>query len=556
MFFVVATCSLLLLFNRCMFDDAESLYDGPAIISSLKVYGMVNDENGDPIAEVRIKTENAMGQEIQTNTDSLGFFMFEQVRARNNRIVLEADKEGYFHKSFATSSPKNDAKVRFVMNEKTMTTMSASTDNSVVVSERATVHFEANSLVTESGTPYQGEVQVAYTYANPQSPVFSLLMQGGDLRGINSNQQEQHLISYGALAIELTGNSGEPLNLAPGQTATIEMTVSDEQLGNAPATIPLWYFDDEKNVWKEEGYATLQGNKYIGQVSHFTWWNCDDITSPNTFVTGKVVDCNNNPMVGIAVSVGPLVVYTNADGVYISNVASGLTFEVVVSPILNGGISSLPILVSGVPEGTTMTLQDLYIPCAAIISGTVNKCAGQNVFVKINVLGFWSDVKPINDNFSLIVNTGTNYTLTFKVSNPQYSSTYHFNVPSLGPEQNYTLPSVIQAGCPTIVSGKLIDCSDNPVSGQITVAWDGNSVYIPVFSNGLFNFNVPSGASLSINARHTYPGSFLETLSTFVQTASDSEPNIVPPFQFSCPSNINGTVTTCSGTPITTTVKL
>ena len=166
--FVVATISLLLLFNRCMFNDADSLYDGPAFISSLKVYGMVNDINGNPIENVRINTENATGQEIYTYTDSLGFFSFDQVRARDNRIVLEADKEGYFHKSFATSSPKNDAKVRFVMNEKTMTTMSASTNNSVVVSEKATVHFEANSLVTESGTPYQGEVQVAYTYADPQ----------------------------------------------------------------------------------------------------------------------------------------------------------------------------------------------------------------------------------------------------------------------------------------------------------------------------------------------------------------------------------------------------
>ena len=54
--FVVATVSLLLLFNRCMFDDADSLYDGPAFISSLKVYGMVNDIDGNPIKDVRIKT--------------------------------------------------------------------------------------------------------------------------------------------------------------------------------------------------------------------------------------------------------------------------------------------------------------------------------------------------------------------------------------------------------------------------------------------------------------------------------------------------------------------
>ncbi len=554
--FVVATVSLLLLFNRCMFDDADSLYDGPAFISSLKVYGMVNDIDGNPIKDVRIKTENATGQVVYTNTDAQGFFIFDQVRARNNRIVLEADKEGYFHKSFATSSLKNDAKVRFVMNEKTMTTLSASTGNSVVVSENATVHFEANSLVTESGTPYQGEVQVAYTYADPQSPVFSLIMQGGDLRGINSNQQEQYLISYGALAVELSSSSGEPLNLAPGQTATIEMTVSDEQLGNTPATIPLWYFDDEKNVWIEDGYSTLQGNKYIGQVSHFTWWNLDIPTAPNTFVTGKVFDCSNNPLVGVAVRVGPVTAFTDADGIYKSNVASGLTFSVSVNSTLNGGLTSQLIMAPAVPAGTTVTLEKLVIICPATISGNINKCEGSSVFVYTDPIGgAWYDIKPVSDPINLPVSTGISYNMEFRVSTSHYNVAYDFVIPPLNPGQNYNLPSVIEAGCPVNISGKLVDCMDNPVGGHVKALFSGNQSDITVGSDGLYDFFVPEGSFVDITATRTFPNSFTETVTASVQTSSSTNSYIIPAFHVSCSSTVNGSVITCSGSPIESMVK-
>ena len=47
------------------------------------------------------------------------------------------------------------------------------------------------------------------------------------------------------------------------------------QTGIAPETINLWYFDEENGYWKEEGQAIKDGNKYVAEVTHFTWWNCD-----------------------------------------------------------------------------------------------------------------------------------------------------------------------------------------------------------------------------------------------------------------------------------------
>jgi len=556
LFFVVATVSLLLLFNRCMFDDAESLYDGPAYISSLKVYGLVNDKDGNPIGDVLIKTENAAGQYIYTYTDTLGAFYFEHVRAKNNRIVLEADKEGYFHKSFAATYANKDAKVRFVMNDKSKTSFMSDVDNAIAISDKASVYFEANSFVTQAGTPYNGEVQIAYTYADPQSPFFSLVMQGGDLRGIDDNGQVQHLISYGALAVEISSNAGVPLTLAEGKTATIEMIAPEDQMANAPATIPLWYFDDIKNVWVEEGYAVLQGNKYVGQVSHFSWWNCDDPVSPNTFVTGKVFDCSNNPLAGIAVRIGPVTAYTDSDGIYKSNVASGLTFSVSIDPILSGGLTSPIITAPAVPAGTTKTLESITAVCPATVSGNINICVGSSVYVYISTPGgFWTDLKPVSLPLNLPVIGGTAYNMEFRVNTTHYTSVYNYAIPPLSSGQNYNLPSNIEAGCPVNVSGKLVDCMNNPVAGHVKALFSGNQSDVNVGSDGLYDFYVPADAFIDITATRTFPNSFTETITASVQTSSDADSYVVPPFQVSCPSTLNGSVVTCSGTLVASTVK-
>jgi hypothetical protein len=35
----------------------------------------------------------------------------------------------------------------------------------------------------------------------------------------------------------------------------------------------LWSFDEAKGLWKEEGQAIKTGSNYVGDVSHFSFWN-------------------------------------------------------------------------------------------------------------------------------------------------------------------------------------------------------------------------------------------------------------------------------------------
>lgn len=76
------------------------------------------------------------------------------------------------------------------------------------------------------------------------------------------------------LAVNLYSQNGEELNISEISTAVLTFPVSSST-PNAPDTIVLWYFDNENGYWKEQEMATKVGNKYVAEVNHFTWWNCD-----------------------------------------------------------------------------------------------------------------------------------------------------------------------------------------------------------------------------------------------------------------------------------------
>src|SRR6185312_12452020 len=83
------------------------------------------------------------------------------------------------------------------------------------------------------------------------------------------------ITSYGMLAVELESLTGEKLQIAPGNTATLMIPVPPSVASSAPSTISLWYVNEQTGAWQEEGTAQKNGNFYVGEVKHFSFWNCD-----------------------------------------------------------------------------------------------------------------------------------------------------------------------------------------------------------------------------------------------------------------------------------------
>ncbi|WP_411895796.1 carboxypeptidase-like regulatory domain-containing protein [Winogradskyella sp. A2] len=251
--------------------------------------GTVVDENNAPIAGATI----SVGGQV-TQTDINGIFILQDADVYERFGYVKASKPGYLNGSRALVPSEGTNKVRIMLLPETIAgTVSSGQPGEVELSNGSSVNFDGN-FMDENGTTYEGNVNVIMHHLDPTDDDMELQMPGM-LYAQNEDGAERMLQTLGMLAVELKGESGEDLNLAEGSSSEIRIPVDPSLMGMAPATIPLWYFDEEHGYWKEEGEATLQGNEYVGVVTHFSFWNCD-IPAEAITLCVNVVDIENNPL--------------------------------------------------------------------------------------------------------------------------------------------------------------------------------------------------------------------------------------------------------------------
>ncbi|MFT5719473.1 MAG: hypothetical protein ACI9T7_003688, partial [Oleiphilaceae bacterium] len=130
----------------------------------------------------------------------------------------------------------------------------------------------------ETGSAFNGQVSTRITLIDPSSD--ASIMPGDYVAVDEESGETAQIQSFGAVNIEFSDASGNPLQLQQGQSATISIPLAGSiNSSNAPQTMPLYYFDESLGYWVEDGEATLlstpAGYVYQGQVSHFTTWNAD-----------------------------------------------------------------------------------------------------------------------------------------------------------------------------------------------------------------------------------------------------------------------------------------
>ena len=132
------------------------------------------------------------------------------------------------------------------------------------------VEFMPGSFVTAAGTAYTGSVSVeAFQYdLNQPNPI------PGDLGAI-FNGKEVRLGSFGAFHLLPRDAAGQPLAMTAGMHANISMPIQPGQLAVAPATMPLFHYDEKTGLWIEDGKLTRAGNSYVGEITHFSVFNAD-----------------------------------------------------------------------------------------------------------------------------------------------------------------------------------------------------------------------------------------------------------------------------------------
>ncbi|MCB0639351.1 MAG: hypothetical protein KDC54_22150, partial [Lewinella sp.] len=144
-------------------------------------------------------------------------------------------------------------------------------------------------------------------------------------------------------------------------------------------------------IWIEEGQATQHGDLYMGEVSHFTPWNCD-IQIPTAQLSGRLLNEDGTPFSNAEVYVGvvgfswPSNLITDEEGYFSRTAPIGYPMELFRTYpgcFSSSSIQGTIIDLSPISEDTDLgditypnapeTDPDLY---SALITGTAVSCEG------------------------------------------------------------------------------------------------------------------------------------------------------------------------------------
>ncbi|WP_299106815.1 hypothetical protein [uncultured Winogradskyella sp.] len=370
--------------------------------------GTVVDKNHLPISGVTI----TIGSETAL-TDNNGVFIIRDADVNKRFGYVKAEKAGYIHASRSVVPSEGTNKVTIMMLDANITgTVNSGSAGTVSLNNGSSVSFDGN-FIKEDGSAYSGSVDVIMHHLDPTDDDMSQQMPGM-LYAQNEEGAERMLQTLGMLAVELRGSGGEDLNLAEGSTSEIKIPVDASLMSIAPATIPLWYFDEVNGFWKEEGQATLQGNMYVGSVSHFSFWNCD-IPAEAITLCVTVTDENGNELSNIEVNItsatfGSTNGSTNENGEVCGFVPSNESLDL---SIFNYGIcGNTPLHLETIgsfssDSNITIIITDNPYIIEETVTGKLNNCDGASVtdgYVQITY-GETTFTDSINDDgsFEIIV---------------------------------------------------------------------------------------------------------------------------------------------------------
>jgi hypothetical protein len=286
-------CTAVLILFSCS-KELEEILPDPLFPSQAtfktSVFIQVVDSSGKSLSDVDVR----LGNEFKT-TDFDGWVLLKDIKVGSSAYIT-IEKEGYFNSSrrFYPSS-KAPSYIRMILLPKSEKIVFDSSSGQISsLGQNFFLDFPKDAYQSENGDEYNGEVTVVSQILSMDDPDMSYKMPG-DLTGISGNGFTGTLGSMGMVEVELRASDGNKLKIIDGMKVGIEFPVAAERINLVPPTMPMWYFDESSGVWREEGLAILQGNHYVGSVSHFSFWNCDAFFSMVNW-HGKFFHSNDAPI--------------------------------------------------------------------------------------------------------------------------------------------------------------------------------------------------------------------------------------------------------------------
>lgn len=293
----------IILFS-CRKDEAR--YDEDIVIiqgqedGEVGMQGHITDVDGSSLSGAVVTSGDQA-----TETDEYGYFRFAEVSTNDGTAVISILKEGFLpqYKKVTPVPGQNSTFVRssLISQNNTEKSFQSTVGGTLSGNDNHKITFQPNTIVFEDGTDYSGEVIFSSYYIDPTRSDLNRVMPG-DLSAIDLRGDEAQLVSFGMLYGDLTSPNGLPLQIKQGCVATVELQIPEEIVDNAPSQIPLWSLDEISATWIQEGIAVKEGNAYIAEIDHFSFWNCD-APFPIVSVSGCAINQDGEPIANTTIFV-------------------------------------------------------------------------------------------------------------------------------------------------------------------------------------------------------------------------------------------------------------
>ena len=350
--------------NKSNSSDDDPIPDGKG-----RILGLVVDADG-----VGIEAVDVAAGKTSVQTDPSGQFSLD---IAPGTVLLHFSKSGYTEA--AVSVPVTEGAP--VPVEEGLLQRSAPVtldiDAGGTVGTTAKAVLAAGALVDSEGTPASGEISA---YITPIDIMADLRVAPGDFSAESAAGEETNLETFAMADYYFEDADGNALNVADGQTVTVEMPIDASLNASEGDQIPAWSFDMTTGKWKEEGVGEVVKAEdgtlvWRAEVGHFSWWNADVPIDERDCVSGTVVDCNGDPVPGASVKAmgidyrGETGAYPDAAGTFCFDIKRGGSVEVTAIGSVNGNLVGRRTQLTGADrgascdEGSGCTTLDIALPC-------------------------------------------------------------------------------------------------------------------------------------------------------------------------------------------------
>ncbi len=344
--------------------------------------GVVRDESGTPMVGIVVTAHGATAI-----TNEYGVYLLKNVSVPRERVCVVAQTARFWGGGKAQLSsaqaewptPNGVTLVSLTIQQVDDKYLASTAEGGTINSSGAEIILPPNSIVRSSGLDYDGPARVAFTHISPDSTSAISLHMSGDAMGMRADNAPSVVTSYGLLRIRFVSLSGEELDLRPGVFATIKVPIPAKLAAPPRSDLPLWCFDRQLGMWREEGNVALEGRFYVGRVTRLMDWNVGLPATSRSYVEGTVRCGTNTPLAHVWLTIGQAMVRTDENGVFKSHVPSNSAFNIEVEASKNNGLAVAPMSVGPIAPDATRYVDVNVDGCPTLVTGTLINCTDQPI---------------------------------------------------------------------------------------------------------------------------------------------------------------------------------